>query len=78
MDWLTTTISDSTGALSGITGVTWHVCSWPCWCGNGSFIRWYDPWWQAHEHDYRQVKNERLLFCRTCGETKRITAPKET
>jgi hypothetical protein len=60
------------------TDFTWHVCSFPCWCGNSYVQPSTTVWYSAprHDHDYRQVKGERLLFCRSCGETKKIEAPR--
>ena len=56
------------------TDFTWHVCpSIECWCSKPNVTVDWRSQSVFHEHDYRQVKGELALFCRTCGETKRIS-----
>lgn len=54
---------------------TTHHWHWNgCGCGT---VFYTSPTSTAHEHDYQQAQGEEyydVLFCRTCGDTKRLKA----
>lgn len=77
-----TTLSDSwtstgitTTAHSTLPGSGFHYHYHGCGCGT-TYISWPAP--TPHQHDYQQANGEyeHLLYCRTCGETKRLNKAK--
>lgn len=70
--------TSSTGSLTD--SLTWGTTTHYCWSGCGCYPNtvWRISTSPPHEHDYVQAAGERLLFCRTCGDTKWLPKPKRS